>query len=147
MPLALTRHWRRRAYTEPVTATIHRLIPQPEGIPDVSAERLLEAARALSGMGPALASSIEVVGIEGSAPLIAPAAERIAASFGLVATVKIAPLLTVRFARTRPRQSTTPARSWSAIRHRGDSRTCSSGSVTHDLSRNCPGADLRIVPL
>ena len=82
-----------------MTATIHRLIPQPEGIPDVSAERLLDAARALSEMGSALASSIEVVGSDGSGPLIATAAERIAASFGLVATVKIVPLLTVRFAR------------------------------------------------
>jgi hypothetical protein len=84
-----------------MTASIHHLTPPPHdgGIPDASAERLLDAARALSRMAPSLARSIEVVGIEGPTPLIVTAAERIAASFDLVATVNPVPLLSVRFAR------------------------------------------------
>lgn len=83
-----------------MTASIHKLTPPPSGgIADASAERLLEAARALSRMAPSLASSIEVVGVEGPTPLVAAAAERVAASFDLVATINTVPLLSVRFAR------------------------------------------------
>lgn len=80
-------------------ATIHQFSRSSAGIPGATAERLQDAARALSRMPPLMATSIEVVGVEGPAPLIAAAADRIAASFGLVATVKTEPLLTVRFAR------------------------------------------------
>ncbi len=84
-----------------MTASIHRLVPlsQVEGLPAASAERLLDAASALSRMGPSMARSIEVVGLDGPAPLIAVGADRIAASFDLVGSVQHAPLLTVRFER------------------------------------------------
>jgi hypothetical protein len=95
----LTRRCRIAAYTDPVTATIHTLTPSSDGIPQGSAEQLFDAARALSRMPPSMATSIEVAGIEGSTHLIAAAAERIAARFDLVATVKTMPLVAVRFAR------------------------------------------------
>jgi hypothetical protein len=83
-----------------VTASIHQLTPpSPQGLSQASTERLQDAARALSRMGPAMARSIEVVGLDGPAPLVSIAAERIAASFDLVATVKTAPLLSVLFVR------------------------------------------------
>ena len=82
-----------------MTASIHQL-PQPaRGVPDASASRLLDAARALSRMAPSMASSIEVVGVDGPVALVATAADRIAARFDLVATVKTTPLLSVRFTR------------------------------------------------
>lgn len=60
---------------------------------------LFDAARALSRMPASMASSIEVAGIEGATPLLVSAAERIAARFDLVATVRTMPLVAVRFAR------------------------------------------------
>jgi hypothetical protein len=60
---------------------------------------LFDAARALSRMPRSMASSIEVAGIEGSTHLIVTAAERIAARFDLVASVRTVPLVAVRFAR------------------------------------------------
>jgi hypothetical protein len=83
-----------------MTASIHQLTPPaPQGLPDASIERLLDAARALSRMAPSMASSIEVVGVDGFETLVAAAADRSAASFDLVGSVQHAPLLTVRFER------------------------------------------------
>jgi hypothetical protein len=80
---------------------MHTQPPTPplQGIPAASMRRLEDGARTLSRMPVAMASALEVVGIAGSVPLLAAAAERIAATHGLIATVKIAPLLTVRFER------------------------------------------------
>jgi hypothetical protein len=83
-----------------VIASIHRLTPpSAQGLPGASTERLLDAARALSRMAPTLARSIEVVGVDGPAALVAAAADRCAARFDLVATVSMVPLLSVRFTR------------------------------------------------
>jgi len=82
-----------------MTATIHRLMPELAGLPDASAERLLDAGHVLRLMAPSMASSIEVVGLEGQSPSVVVAAERIAATLDLVATVKTTPLLSVRFTR------------------------------------------------
>ena len=83
-----------------MTATIHRLTAAPiGGISDGSAERLLDAAHALSRMPRSMATSIEVIEVDGPAPLIAIAADRAAASLDLVATVKTEPSLAVRFTR------------------------------------------------
>ncbi|HEV2010096.1 MAG TPA: hypothetical protein VGS17_03610 [Candidatus Limnocylindria bacterium] len=82
-----------------MTASIHKLTPPSAGLPDDSAERLRDAARALSRMGPSMARSIDVVSVDGPVPLIGVAAARIAATFDLVATVQHVPLLTVRFER------------------------------------------------
>ena len=59
----------------------------------------MDAARALTRMDPSMARSIEVVGLESPATLIAIAADRIATSLDLVATVRYGPSLTVRFER------------------------------------------------
>lgn len=82
-----------------MTATLHHLPPPHRGIPLASGERLLEAARALSRMAPALATSIECVGVDGPIALVTSAAHDIAARFDLVASVKTEPRLTVRFSR------------------------------------------------
>jgi hypothetical protein len=78
-----------------VTAAIHRL---PSTGREATA-RLRDAARALSRMPSAVASAIDVVGVDLPVVPLARIVEHVAAEFDLIATIEAEPVVIVRFER------------------------------------------------